>query len=219
MASATALWPLMGAMGAIPMPGGWSLSTVWLPVCGQSWLGAWLHFVAMWVVMMVPMMLPALAPHLWRYHAALARSGLAWRHALSKSMAAASGWGVVWVMAGAMLYPASAAVCQMLLQAPRVAALAPMASLAAGGMGAWWHLATWRARCQELERTGQAGIKAHAAWRHGVALGTHCVRTCAGLMVALLASGMMDWRVCAAGTVLVLGERLLARPSIRLKNA
>lgn len=219
MDSAAAVWPLMDEMGAIPMSGGWSLSTVWLPMCGQSWPAAWLHFTAMWAVMMVPMMLPALAAPLGRYRAALARSGLARRQALSKCVAAAIGWSVVWLMAGALLYPAGAAVSQMLLHAPRVSKLAPMVFLAAGGVGAWWHLATWRVRCRELERTGHAGVPARGGWRHGVALGTHCVRACAGLMAALLAAGLMDWRVCTAGTALLLGERLFAALSIQIKNA
>lgn len=219
MASAAAAWPLMDDMGGIPMPGGWSLSTVWLPLCGQSWLAAWLHFTAMWAVMMVPMMLPALAPPLWRYRAALARSGVARRQALSKCVAAAFGWSVVWLMAGVVLYPFGAMASEMLLQVPRLSAQVPMLSLAAGSLGAWWHLATWRARCKEMPRTAHSGVPAHAAWRHGVALGTHCVRACTGLMAALLAAGLMDWPVCAAGTALVLGERLLARPSIQSKNA
>lgn len=219
MARAAAVWPLMDDMGAIPMPGGWSLSTVWLPLCGQSWLAVWLHFTAMWAAMMVPMMLPALAPPLWRYHAALARSSLARRQALSKCVAAAIGWGVVWLMAGVALYPAGAMASQLLLQARRLSARVPILSVAAGSLGACWHLATWHARCTEVPRTAHSGVMAHAAWRHGVALGTHCVRACAGLMAALLAAGMMDWRVCAAGTALVLGERLFAALSIQIKNA
>ena len=64
-------------MGEIPMAGGWGLSAFWMPMCGQSWLGAVATFTCMWGAMMVPMMLPALVPSLWRYRGAMmdARSG------------------------------------------------------------------------------------------------------------------------------------------------
>src|SRR5450755_4682512 len=42
----------MSAMGDMPMPGGWTLSAAWMPMCGQSWPGAAASFLGMWVVMM-----------------------------------------------------------------------------------------------------------------------------------------------------------------------
>jgi hypothetical protein len=40
----------MAAMGEMPMPGGWTMSTAWLPMCGQTWAGVAAAFLGMWVV-------------------------------------------------------------------------------------------------------------------------------------------------------------------------
>ena len=65
----------MSAMGAMPMPGGWTMSMAWTRMPGQTWSGAAASFLGMWVVMMVAMMLPSLAPMLWRYRQAVGRTG------------------------------------------------------------------------------------------------------------------------------------------------
>ena len=64
----------MSAMGGMPMPGGWTMSMMWMRMPGQTWLGAGAAFLGMWVVMMVAMMLPSLVPMLWRYRQAVGRT-------------------------------------------------------------------------------------------------------------------------------------------------
>ncbi|WP_437341762.1 hypothetical protein [Cupriavidus basilensis] len=49
----------MSAMGAMPMPGGWTMSMAWMRMCGQTWPGVAASFLGMWVVMMTAMMLPS----------------------------------------------------------------------------------------------------------------------------------------------------------------
>jgi len=59
-AALTIVWRAsMSAMGEMPMPGGWTMSMAWMPMCGQTWPGATASFLDMWVVMMVAMMLPS----------------------------------------------------------------------------------------------------------------------------------------------------------------
>ena len=58
-------------MGVLCTPGGWSVSTVWMAMPGQSWLAAAAGFMAMWTAMMTAMMLPSLVPALLRYRRAL----------------------------------------------------------------------------------------------------------------------------------------------------
>jgi predicted metal-binding membrane protein len=62
-------------MRAMPMPGGWTMSMVWMRMPGQTWPEAAVTFIGMWVVMMVAMMLPSLAPILWRYRRAVRSTG------------------------------------------------------------------------------------------------------------------------------------------------
>jgi predicted metal-binding membrane protein len=75
----------MSAMGAMPMPGGWTMSMAWMRMPGQTWPSAAASFLGVWVVMMVAMMLPSLVPMLWRYRQAVGRTGetrLGWLTAL-----------------------------------------------------------------------------------------------------------------------------------------
>src|SRR5438128_11589911 len=67
VALTTAWCSSMSAMGEMPMPGGWTMSMAWMPMPGQTWLGALASFVGMWVVMMIAMMLPSLVSTLWLY--------------------------------------------------------------------------------------------------------------------------------------------------------
>jgi predicted metal-binding membrane protein len=53
--------------GDMAMPGGGTMSMVWMGMSGQTWLGAAASFVEMSVVMMLAMMLPSLVSMLLRY--------------------------------------------------------------------------------------------------------------------------------------------------------
>jgi predicted metal-binding membrane protein len=189
-------------MGELPMPGGWSMSAMWLPMCGQSWLGAAAGFTRMWAAMMVPMMLPlALAP-LRRYRATLeGRASLL-------TAAAGLAWAATWTAAGLPVYLAGAVVAQMLLAMPALARMVPVMAALAGVGGAAWHLAAWRRRPAHPALTGAltgAPVCA-AALLHGARLGAHCVRRCTGLTVALLAAGIMETATMASAIAIVVVE-------------
>jgi predicted metal-binding membrane protein len=57
----------MSGMDGMAMPGGWTMSMLWMRMPGQSWLDLALAFIGMWSVMMAVMMLPSLLPMLRRY--------------------------------------------------------------------------------------------------------------------------------------------------------
>jgi predicted metal-binding membrane protein len=187
-------------MGEIPMPGGWALSMAWLPMCGQSWLGAAASFVGMWTAMMGAMMLPSLLPMLW--HRGLARG--AW---------AGAGYFAVWGALGAIVFAGGAAFAQAALQLPAVARAVPLASGLVVLLAGAWQFTGWKARhlacCRPLPaRDAGAIADAGTAWRHGVRLGLHCCRACAGFTAILLVAGVMDLRVMAALTAATTAERL-----------
>ncbi len=48
--------------GAMPMPGGWTMSMAWMPMGHQSAAERAAMFLVMWTVMMVAMMLPSVMP-------------------------------------------------------------------------------------------------------------------------------------------------------------
>src|SRR5450432_3674533 len=84
--------------GGMQMPGGWTMSMMWMRMPGQTWPGAAASFLGMWVVMMVAMMLPSLVPMLRRYRVAICRTG---ETRLSRLTAlVALGYFFVWTVFG-----------------------------------------------------------------------------------------------------------------------
>jgi predicted metal-binding membrane protein len=191
-------------MGGMPMPGGWTMSAMWLPMCGQSWLGAAAGFIATWAAMMVPMMLPLAVAPLWRYRATLEE------RAFLLTAAAGLAWAATWTAFGLPVYLAGAAVAQALLNTPALARMMPVIAAVAGVAGAAWHLAMWWRRPARPALSASSGRA--AALRYGVRLGGHCVRRCAGLSVALLAAGVME------RSTMVCAFILLAAESVRLRE-
>jgi predicted metal-binding membrane protein len=201
----------MSAMGGMPMPGGWTMSMAWMPLCGRTWPGAAAAFLGMWLVMMVAMMLPSLVPMLWRYRRAVGWTG---KRRLGRLTALVGvGYFVVWAGFGVAAFSLGAALAAAEM---RVAALARAVPVAVGVVvlfaGALQFTA-WKARhlacCREAPGHGRTlPADPGTAWRHGLHLGLHCGCGCAGLTAILLATGVMDLRVMAAVTAAITVERL-----------
>jgi predicted metal-binding membrane protein len=211
----------MSAMGEMQMPGGWTMSMMWMRMPGQTWLGAAASFVGMWVVMMVAMMLPSLTPTLWRYRQAIGRTGATRLGRLTALVGV--GYFFVWAAFGMIAFPLGVALAATLMRQPALARAVPivvgMAVLVAGVL----QHTGWKARhlafCREaaghgLTLTADAG----AAWRHGVRLGFHCSQSCAGLTAVVLALGVMDLRVMAVVTAAITVEHL-APKGVRVARA
>src|SRR5208282_5885915 len=54
--------------GGMEMPGGWTMSMMWMPMPGQTWFGSTVMFMLMWLAMMVAMMLPSSLPMIQRFY-------------------------------------------------------------------------------------------------------------------------------------------------------
>jgi predicted metal-binding membrane protein len=200
----------MSAIGEMPMPGGWTMSMAWMRMPGQTWPGAVASFLSMWLVMMVAMMLPSLLPKLWRYCQAVGRGG-ATRLGLTALVGA--GYFFVWIIFGMAAFPLGVALAAVEMQQPAMARAVPISAgvvvLLAGALQftAWKtrHLACWR---EAAWCAGTLNADARTAWRHGLRLGLHCSRCCAGLMAILLVIGVMDLRAMAAVAAAITVERL-----------
>jgi predicted metal-binding membrane protein len=193
------------------MPGGWTMSMVWIPMCGQTWPGTTASFLGMWLVMMVTMMLPSLVPMLRRYRQAVGRLGetrLAWLTAL-----VALGYFFVWTLFGIAAFPPVVALAALEMQQPALARAVPLAVGAVILIAGALQFTAWKARhltcCRKAPGPGCA-LPAYpgTAWRHGVRLGLHCSYCCAGLTAILLVTGIMDLRVMAVVTAAITVERL-----------
>src|SRR5581483_5961618 len=108
-AATTVRWGAsMSAMGAMAMPGGWTMSMAWMRTPDQSWAGAASRFAAMWTVMMLAMMTPSLVPMLQQYRDSLADEHEGRLAALTAIVAA--GYFLVWTLVGLAAFPVGAAL-------------------------------------------------------------------------------------------------------------
>ncbi|TFV90174.1 DUF2182 domain-containing protein [Oxalobacteraceae bacterium OM1] len=208
-AAGTWLWRgAMASMGETPMPGGWSVSSMWTAMCGQSGLSSALVFVAMWTTMMIPMMLPSLGPTLWRYRRRF--DGVS-RHPNALAGAAGLGYFCAWALAGFVTYGLGMALVQTANHFSALAqSLAGSSGLAlvAGGM---LHGAVSQQRYLYACNAAPCACRATLAdaWCSGMRLGGSCVLDCLGLALLLVAHGLMDVRWMAAVAIAVTCERIL----------
>jgi predicted metal-binding membrane protein len=200
----------MSAMAGMLMPGGWTMSMVWMRMPGQTWPGAAALFFGMWVVMMVAMMLPSLVAMLWRYRQAVG-SGSQTRVG-GLTVLVGLGYFFVWSVVGIAAFLLGVAVAGAEMRQPALARAAPIAGGAAVLLAGALQFSAWKARhlacCREPGHSLTLRADAGTAWRHGVRLGLHCTQCCAGLIAILLVVGVMDLRVMAVVAAAITAERL-----------
>jgi predicted metal-binding membrane protein len=198
----------MSAMGAVPMPGGWSMSTLWMPTCGRTWARVAASFIGMWIVMMTAMMLPSLVPTLLRYRDALGSRARAGRLALL-TMLVSGGYGVVWTALGVAVFALGASLAALELRWPALARSVPLAVSAVVLLAGALQFSSWKAhRLACCRATPNLAADAASAWRYGLRIGIDCGHCCAGLTAILLSVGTMDLRLMAAVTVAITAERV-----------
>ncbi|WP_245983153.1 DUF2182 domain-containing protein [Trinickia fusca] len=214
-AAGTIVWcASMSAMGAMPMPGGWTMSMAWMRMPGQTWPDAAGVFLGMWVVMMVAMMLPSLVPMLWRYRLAVGRVGEPRLSQLTALVGA--GYFFVWAVFGLAVFALGVALAAVEMQVEAFARAVPVVTGVVVLISGALQFTSWKARhlacCREALGCGRmlsaSSADAGAAWRYGLRLGLHCVHCCAGLTTILLAIGVMDLRAMAVVTTAITVERL-----------
>jgi predicted metal-binding membrane protein len=201
----------MSTMPDMPMPGGWSMSMMWMRMPAQTWPGMATAFLGMWLVMMVAMMLPALVPMLWRYRRAIALTDRRHIDALTALVGAA--YFFVWMLFGAIVFLLGTMLTSLEMQLPELSRAVPAAIGAIVVVCGMLQFSAWKARhlacCRALPdccHTLPAGLR--SAWRHGLRSGQHCVHCCFGLTMLLLVTGVMDLRAMAVVTAATTVERL-----------
>ncbi|HET6897285.1 MAG TPA: DUF2182 domain-containing protein, partial [Vicinamibacteria bacterium] len=209
-AAVTIVWCVsMSQMDGMPMPGGWTMSMAWMRMPDQTWLGAAATFLGMWVVMMVAMMMPSLVPMLWRYRQAVGGE----KHLGIRTALVGAGYFFVWTLFGVAAFPLGVALAAVEMQRPELARAVPIAAGAVVLIAGALQLTAWKARhlhcCRQMPGPGHAlPPDAGTAWRHGLRLGLHCARCCAGLMAILLVIGVMDLGAMAVVGAAITVERL-----------
>ena len=156
-------------------------------------------------------MLPSLLPKLRRYREAV---GGAATPGLGRLTAIVGlGYFAVWTLFGVAAFPVGVALAALEMHAPLLSRAVPFAVGAVVLLAGLLQLTAWKARqlacCREApacDRTVPAD--AGTAWRHGLRLGAHCSRCCAGLMAILLCIGVMDLRAMAVVAAAITVERV-----------
>src|ERR1043166_1760566 len=75
------------------MPGGWTMSMMWMRMPGQTWFASAIGFLFMWLAMMVAMMMPSALP-----------TFLKTRRPWASLCSMTSGYFVVWLANGVGIY-------------------------------------------------------------------------------------------------------------------
>src|SRR4029434_9070745 len=75
------------------MPGGWTMSMMWMRMSGQTWVSSATSFLLMWLAMMVAMMMPSALPMF-----------LKTRRQWTSLCYMASGYFAIWLAAGIGIY-------------------------------------------------------------------------------------------------------------------
>src|ERR1035438_7749403 len=107
------------------MPGGWTMSMMWMRMPGHTWTEATASFLAMWVVMMVAMMLPSLVPMLWGYRQAVFKTKETRLGPLTALVSL--GYFFMWTLIGLALFPLGVALAASEMELPAMARAAPAA--------------------------------------------------------------------------------------------
>ncbi len=211
-AALTVVWcGSMSAMRGMLMPGGWTMSMVWMRMPEQTWLGTGASFVSMWAVMMMAMMMPSLVPMLRRYRQAIGRAGETRLGQLTAVVGV--GYYAVWTMLGVAVFSLGAVVASTEMRFPLLARAVPAASGTIIIISGALQFTHWKAQhlagCREGTRCGHA-LEPHSgsAFRHGLRLGLHCSYCCASLTAILLVVGVMDLRSMILITGAITAERL-----------
>jgi predicted metal-binding membrane protein len=172
---------------------------------------ALLPFLGLWVVMMAAMMLPSVAPVavLWTRLISGASAGFARAVRMSLFL---SGYLLVWAAFGAIAFAALTGSGRLLTASPAAAKWLGVAIFITAGI---YQLTPWKDWCLRRCRSPVGSLMYYVGFRgrsRDVRVGLHhgatCAGCCWGLMIVLVAVGVMNVAVMAALAVVILAEKL-----------
>lgn len=172
-----------------------------------STMGGFVPFVLGWTAMMVAMMIPATLPLILLYRV-VSRQRLSPFQARVGTAAMLVGYVVVWAVAGVPVY-VYALTAESVGQ---VAAILPAVLLVIGGVYQFTSLKrSCHARCSSplffLMQKWKPGVP--GALRLGGLHGVDCLGCCAGLMIGLVALGMMNLALVFTVALIIFAEKTL----------
>jgi predicted metal-binding membrane protein len=172
---------------------------------------ALLPFLGLWVVMMAAMMLPSVAPVavLWTRLISGASAGLSRMTRMGMFL---GGYLLAWAVVGAIAFAALAGAGRLLTASPTAAKWLGVAIFLAAGI---YQLTPWKDWCLRRCRSPVGALIYYVGFRGrardlrvGLHHGATCAGCCWGLMVVLVAVGVMNVAVMAALAVVIFAEKL-----------
>jgi predicted metal-binding membrane protein len=170
-----------------------------------------LPFLGLWMVMMAAMMLPSVAPVavLWTRVISGVSAG---RGRLLRMSAFLAGYLLAWAVYGAVAFAALAGAGRLLTASPTAAKWLGVAIFIAAGS---YQLTPWKDWCLRRCRSPIGSLMYYIGFkgrsrdvRVGLHHGTTCAGCCWGLMILLVAVGVMNIAVMAALAVVIFAEKL-----------
>ena len=195
---------------AMSMPGGWTMSMMWMRMPGQTWVVSATGFLLGWLAMMVAMMLPSALPAFLRT-----------RRAPVALLVVATGYFAVWLAAGLGIYAAGVAFAAAAMEwesfSRAVPGLSAAALVAAGALQfTRWKLvgllhcrSPFGCNCVDPEREENFLL--------GCRQGAACCLCCIAPMMVLLVLGMMNPLVIVGVAAVIAAEKILPRPEITVR--
>ena len=209
------VWFCQSMSGGMEMPGGWTMSMMWMPMPGQSWLGAAAMFLIMWLAMMVAMMLPSALPTILIF-----RRLLHFRREPHPALATgvmASAYFLVWLGFGLLAFGLGVMAGWGTMRWPAVSRAVPAVSGALLIVCGLFQFTRWKLTCLGHCRDPIGFVAAHSqpgirgGWNLGLHHGLFCAACCWGLMVIQLVLGVMSLTVMAVIAVVIALEKLVPR--------
>lgn len=189
------------------MPGGWTMSMMWLRMRGQTWFASALSFLLMWLAMMVAMMLPSALP-----------TFLKTRRPWASLCCMTSGYFAAWLAAGVGIYALGVAFVAVAMRSELISRAVPWllgaALIAAGSIQFTRWKMTHLSRCRSPFGCAISWPQDEASFRLGCKQGAACCACCAAPITIQLALGMMNPLVMLVVAMVIAAEKLLPRPAI-----
>src|SRR5262245_25918511 len=189
------------------MPGGWTMSMMWMRMPGQTWFGSAMSFLLMWLAMMVAMMMPSALPTFLKTRRPW--PSLCWM---------ASGYFAIWLAAGVGVYALGVAFAALAMRSEWFSAAVPLLSgallLAAGTIQVTRWTLPDLLRCRSSSGCAVSCSQYETGFRLGCKQGAACCICCAAPMTFQLILGIMNPFVMIVVAIVIAAEKLLPRPTI-----
>jgi predicted metal-binding membrane protein len=199
--------------GAMPMPGGWSMSMAWMPMGDQPAGERAAMFLVMWTVMMVAMMLPSVMPVVMLHRRLLDARAEGGETGTGSNLWLLVGYFAVWAGFGGVAYIIGLSISTAVMRSATLSRAVPAATgltLVAAGA---YQLTRWKRVClshcrSPLEFFSHHRIRSAAdSLMFGLHHGAYCAACCWALMVIQLALGMMSLPLMVAVAAVIVLEK------------